>query len=127
MLNPQTPSGRGPGNGYSLVQTSLNGHGVALAISGEIDIANAQAFTDEVHALFNGSNSELTLDFQNCVFIDSAGIRALVVLAHDQQARGRTLKLSGVTGEPQRVLELSGLLESELFADSDEDHRRQAA
>jgi len=115
MSNPQSPSGREAGNGYSLAQASLNGHGVALAISGEIDIANAQAFTDEVHALFNGANSELTLDFQNCVFIDSAGIRALVVLAHEQQARGRTLKLSGVTGEPERVLRLSGLLDSDLL------------
>ena len=77
---------------------------MTLAVSGEIDISNAKAFTEEVHLLFNGGSGQMTLDLQHCVFIDSAGIRALVVLAQEQQARGRTLKLSGVTGEPQRVL-----------------------
>jgi len=41
----------------------------------------------------------------------------LVVLAQEQQARGRTLKLSGVTGEPERVLSLSGLLDSGLLGE----------
>ncbi|HXE98891.1 MAG TPA: STAS domain-containing protein [Solirubrobacterales bacterium] len=88
---------------------------MSLAISGEIDISNAEAFTEEVRLLFNGGNGEMTLNLQHCVFIDSAGIRALVVLAQEQQARGRTLKLSGVTGEPERVLRLSGLLDSGLL------------
>ncbi len=39
-----------------------------------------------------------------------------MVLAQEQQARGQTLKLSGVTGEPLRVLGLSGLLDSGLVA-----------
>ena len=34
-----------------------------------------------------------------------------MALAQEQEAQGRKLKLSGVTGEPQRVLKLSGLLE----------------
>ena len=109
--------GREPRNGYLLVPTARNGHGVSLAISGEIDISNAETFTEEVRLLFNGGNGEMTLDLQHCAFIDSAGIRALVVLAQEQQARGRTLKLSGVTGEPERVLRLSGLLDSGLLAE----------
>jgi anti-anti-sigma factor len=111
----EPPSGREPRNGYLLVPTARNGHGVTLAISGEIDISNAENFTREVHSLFNGANGEMTLDLQHCAFIDSAGIRALVVLAQKQQALGRTLKLSGVTGEPERVLRLSGLLDSGLL------------
>lgn len=113
-------------NGYSLARIARNGS-VTLAVSGEIDIASAKSFTDEVHALVEDAASQVALDLENCWFIDSTGIRALVALAQAQEARGRKLKLSGVTGEPQRVLELSGLLNSGLFADSDEDQRRQAA
>ena len=110
------------GNGYSLLRTARDGDGVTLAISGEIDIANAEAFTNEVNSLFEGADGQLTLDLQNCRFIDSAGIRALMVVAQEQRARARTLKLSGAGGEPLRVLELSGLLDSGLFAS---DNRRQ--
>ena len=110
---------------YSL-SIARNGDGVTLALSGEIDIANAKAFADEVHSLVEGTDGQVTLDLQNCLFIDSTGIRALVTLAQEQLGRGRTLKLSGVTGEPRRVLELTGLLDSDLVAsDSGKDQGRQ--
>ena len=120
----QRLSGGELGNGYQLSPIARNGDGVTLAISGEIDIANADAFTDEVHSHFEGADGQVTLELQNCLFIDSTGIRALVSLAQEQRARGRTLKLSGVTGEPLRVLELSGLLDSGLFANDGESSAR---
>jgi anti-sigma B factor antagonist len=126
-VDSQPPSGTERRNGYSLSRTSRNGHGVILAVSGEIDISNAEAFTDEVHSLIGGSDSPVALDLQGCGFIDSSAIRALLVLAQEQQAQGRQLKLLGVTGEPQRVLKVSGLLDSGLFAGSDEGQKRQAA
>jgi anti-anti-sigma factor len=104
------------GNGYSLSRIARNGAGVMLALSGEIDIANADAFTEEVHSLIEDADGQVVLDLQHCLFIDSIGIRALIVLAREQQAQGRSLRLSGVTGEPLRVLELSGLLDSGLLA-----------
>jgi anti-anti-sigma factor len=112
----QPPSGGELGNGYSLSRMAGNGAGVTLALSGEIDIANADAFTDQVNSLIEGADGQVVLDLQNCLFIDSTGIRALMVLAREQQARGRRLKLSRVTGEPLRVLGLSGLLDSGLVA-----------
>jgi anti-anti-sigma factor len=112
----QPLSGGELGNGYSLSRMARNGAGITLALSGEIDIANADAFTAEVHSLIEDADGPVALDLQNCLFIDSIGIRALMVLAREQQARGRRLKLSRVTGEPLRVLGLSGLLDSGLFA-----------
>jgi anti-anti-sigma factor len=89
---------------------------VRLAIAGELDIANSEAFTDELQSVCEGASREVTIDFQNCSFIDSTAIRALIFLAREQQARGGKLKLSGLRGEPQRVLGVSGLLHSGLFA-----------
>jgi anti-anti-sigma factor len=116
----QPLSGGELGNGYSLSRIARNGAGVTLALSGELDIANADAFTDEVHSLIEGADGQVALDLQNCLFIDSTGIRALMVLAREQQARGRRLRLSTVTGEPLRVLGLSGLLDSGLVASDGE-------
>lgn len=103
-------------NGCSLSRIAHNGGGVAVAIAGEVDIASADAFTDELRSLLDGAEGQVTLDFQDCRFIDSIGIKALVALAQEQQARGRTLALSRLGGEPLRVLRLSGLLDSKLFA-----------
>ena len=103
-----------------LSRVAHNGDGVTLAIAGEIDIASADAFADEVHSHLEGTDGEVTLDLQNCHFIDSTGIRALVAVAEEQRARERTLKLSGVTGEPARVLGLTGFLDSGLFANDGE-------
>ena len=114
--NSQTPSDGGLADGYSLSQVAHNGDGVRLAISGELDIANAEAFTGEVYSLCEPVDGPVTIDFRKCVFIDSTGIRALMALAQEQQVQGRTLKLSGLTGEPARVLRLSGVLDSGLFA-----------
>jgi anti-anti-sigma factor len=108
------------GNGYSLLRTAGNGGGVTLAVSGEIDIANSEAFTDEVQSVFGGADGQVVLDLRDCTFIDSSGIRALVVLAKERQARGQTLSLSGVTGEPLRVLRLSGVLDSDLLSQDGE-------
>jgi anti-anti-sigma factor len=103
------------GNGYSLARTAGKGDDVTLAVSGEIDIANAEAFTDEVNSLLGDADGQLILDLHNCLFIDSTGIRALMVMAQEQRAQGRKLKLSGTGGEPLRALELSGVLDSGLF------------
>jgi anti-anti-sigma factor len=100
-------------NGYSL--SSVTTDGGTVAISGEIDLANADAFVGELRGLMEDAAGEVVLDFQNCLFIDSSGIRALLVLAHEREAQGTKLKLSGVTGEPLRALELTGLLDSGVF------------
>lgn len=105
------------GSGYSLLRIARNGEDAfTLSIAGEVDIANAEAFKDQVDSLIEGAGDRVILNLLNCRFIDSTGIRALIVLAQQQQALGRRLELSGVTGEPRRALELTGLLDSGLFA-----------
>ena len=64
----------------------------------------------------DGTKGEVVLSLENCGFIDSTGIRALIVLARELRTRGQTLVLSGLNGEPRRVLELTGLLDGRDFA-----------
>lgn len=114
--SPERLRGSELANGYSLSRIAREGEDVTLAVAGEIDIANAEVFTHEAHSLIEGAGGRVTLDLQNCRFIDSTAIRALITLSKEQQAQGRTFELSGVTGEPRRSLGLTGLLDSGLFA-----------
>jgi anti-sigma B factor antagonist len=86
-----------------------------LAVGGEIDISNAEEFGDEMSSLVDGANEEVVLNLQDCGFIDSTGIKALIKLARELRTRGQTLVLSGLNGGPQRVLELTGLLDGGDF------------
>jgi anti-anti-sigma factor len=88
---------------------------VILAVAGEIDISSAEEFSDGVRSLVEGVEGEVVLSLQNCGFIDSSGIRALIMLARELQTRGQTLVLSGLNGGPRRVFEITGLLNGREF------------
>lgn len=114
--NSESLQGSERANGYSLSRIARNGEDViTLSIAWEVDIANAGSFVDEVRSLIEDAGEQVILDLQNCRFIDSTGIRALIVLAQEQQAQGRRLELWGVAGEPRPTLGLTDLLDSGLF------------
>ena len=102
-------------NGYSLSHLESAGSGVILAVGGEIDISNADEFSDQVRGLVDGAEGEVVLGFQDCGFIDSAGIRALIMLARELRTRGQTLVIAGLNGGPRRVFEITGLLDRRDF------------
>lgn len=102
-------------DGHSLSRIAFPGNGVILVVEGEIDISSAGEFSDHARALTEGAEGEVVLSFENCGFIDSTGIRALIGLAWELRTRGQTLVLSGLNGQPRRVLELTGLLDRRDF------------
>jgi anti-anti-sigma factor len=102
-------------NGYSLSRIASADNGVILAVGGEIDIATAEEFSNGVRTLAEGANGEVVLSFENCGFIDSAGLRALIMLARELRTRDKTLVLSGLNGSPRRVFEITGLLDGGDF------------
>jgi anti-sigma B factor antagonist len=103
-------------SGHWLSQIAPADNGLTLAVAGEIDISNADEFVDDVRWVVGSTKGDVVLSLENCGFIDSTGVRALIVLARELQMRRQTLVLSGLDGEPRRVLELTGLLEGRAFA-----------
>jgi anti-sigma B factor antagonist len=59
--------------------------------------------------LAGDSQGDLVLDLAEVTFIDSAGMRALLILREGLTARGRGLRVSNTTPEVQRLLDLVGL------------------
>ncbi|MEU5527560.1 STAS domain-containing protein [Micromonospora chersina] len=91
----------------------LDGQGVSrLALSGELDMASADAFHEQVqHALASDRPNQLIIDLAALTFCDSTGIRALVdaraaVLAC--QVAFRVVNPRGVT---RRVMRVTGVLD----------------
>jgi anti-sigma B factor antagonist len=76
-----------------------------VAVSGEVDISNADVLQATVGAVLEGSPSCVVFDLAGLTFMDSAGIAVLVGAADTIE----TVKLRAPSPAVMRVVELTGL------------------
>ena len=82
-----------------------------MVVQGEIDLAAERPLVDEVDAVVAASaDVVVVLDLSDVAFIDSSGVRALLVL---RRAHGDRVILGARSDAVQRVLDISGL--TDLF------------
>ncbi len=100
-------------------QTTVTGDVAVVALSGELDVAGAALLEHELDRVAaDHEASRLVLDLRDLDFMDSTGLR-LMVLA-DQRARADDRRLSVVRGQPdvQRVFEITRMTDRLDFIDS---------
>jgi anti-anti-sigma factor len=91
------------------VQTSADEGSLRVAVSGEIDLANAAAVEDEIDAAVSDRLHVVSVDLTDLTYLDSAGIRMLFTLASRLQALRIMLELVVPLDSPtRRLIELSG-------------------
>jgi anti-sigma B factor antagonist len=83
-----------------------------VVVLGEVDLASANQFEQEIVSLLDGGNGRLVLDLSQLTFMDVAGIRALVRCHQRAVKLGTNLQLIPGSSEPRRILELCGLLDA---------------
>jgi anti-anti-sigma factor len=84
--------------------------GILLALSGELDLENAETLAAEIAKTEAGVNGALTIDLGALVFIDSTGVALLVSVFRRFNAAGGQLRLlPSRTAAVRRVMELTGL------------------
>ena len=100
-------------------QTTVTGEVAVVALSGELDVAGATLLEQEVdRVVADHEVRTLVLDLRELDFMDSTGLR-LMVLADDRaRAEDRSLRL--VRGKPdvQRVFEITRMTDRLDFVDS---------
>jgi anti-anti-sigma factor len=80
-----------------------------IALAGEFDLAGVQEFEAELRPLETDAPDVLVVDLTGLAFMDSSGLRALVMA--DQRARKAQRRLAIVPGPPtvRRVFEITAL------------------
>ncbi len=74
------------------VQTS--GEGPLISVVGELDSGSCDELLETFHAvLADLSQRTITLDLRDVSFIDSAGIRAVILIEREAQLRGASLEI----------------------------------
>jgi anti-sigma B factor antagonist len=81
-----------------------------LALHGELDLSSVSAFDRELARAEASDAQRILVDLRKLDFIDATGISALV-RAHRRQAAesGDRLGLHQPSGQPRRVIELTGI------------------
>src|SRR5690242_6081648 len=92
-----------------------------IAVSGELDLASSAALEDEVARVLKSGSELIVLDLRALEFMDSTGLSTLVK-AH--QRAGEAGKRFGLVRGPQqvqRLLNLTGVEDRLMFADTPEE------
>ena len=111
---PTTPSGGGNLRVESLL---VEGEAV-LRLSGELDMHSADLFAEAARLVPAHGIPTLVLDLSELSFIDSTGLRELVVAFTAQREIGGDLVLRAPSEHVRRVIDIVGLTDMLTMADS---------
>jgi anti-anti-sigma factor len=90
-----------------------------LRVSGELDFATAPRLEDAAGALVEADAKRLVLDLSDLRFIDSSGLRAVIVLHERSEREGWSLDVVRPPGQLLRVFQISGIDEHLNFIEPD--------
>ena len=94
--------------GHFSVQTTVNGEGLVVAVSGDCDLACRQ----ELNAALQEAVAKapvVVVDLSGVRFLDSSGVHCLVVGYQKAVAEEKVLYATGAIGVVAHVLDLTGM------------------
>ena len=80
-----------------------------IRVAGELDIGTAPRLISMVRDLAGAGTHRIALDCDEFDFVDSAGVRALIVSRNEALQRGTSFDLVATSPAVSRVLEMTGL------------------
>lgn len=87
-----------------------SGPPLVIAASGELDFENCDELAKLIHENLNGHVGAIDLSLDGMSFVDSSGLRVLIVAAMDARAAGCTLRIINLTAQLDRILNLAGVV-----------------
>jgi anti-anti-sigma factor len=87
----------------------MSGEWQILEIAGEVDLATVGDVERAVKGVFDDGASALALDLSGTTFMDSTGLRTLVVADRQFREDGRAFAVVVQPGPITRLMDLSGL------------------
>ena len=103
---------------FQLETFLTEGGALGVRVVGELDMATAEELTDAI-AAWPERVERCVIDLSRCSFLDSSGIRALLMCQRELDGNG-TMQLIGVAPHVERVLRIAGVHEVLEIASADE-------
>jgi anti-anti-sigma factor len=100
-------SSRGPNIAPLSIRNIVRAGGRTLALTGELDLDSANKFEEAVREVC-ASGTGLVIDLRKVTFMDSTGLRVLIVAGTLCEEKGHELRIIP-SEDIQRILEMTGL------------------
>jgi anti-sigma B factor antagonist len=94
------------------ITKSTHGDWVILAAEGEIDIATAPELDQAVETVISEGATAIAVDLSPAGFMDSTGLRSLILAQRKVQAVGGSMAVVSGSGPIRRLLEVAGVVEA---------------
>jgi anti-sigma B factor antagonist len=88
---------------------SAEGKSVRLRLDGEVDASTAHIVEDAMSPALDPRCTRLVVDLTDVSFMDSSGLRVLVVARNALDDRGAEMVIAGANDQLGRLFEISGL------------------
>jgi len=99
------------------IQDAACGHQQTLRLAGEVDLSSAPMLDAALRGICAAATTEvLLIDLERVTFMDSTGLRALLVAKELCANSGIELRLLPGTAQVQRLFEVAGMTDQFCFA-----------
>jgi anti-anti-sigma factor len=106
-----------PRSGFE-IESCREGAAYTVRLRGELDLAVCETFETALKTALQSDASAVLLDLRDLTFIDSAGLRALLIAVSSSEANGRRLRVARETSQAvQRTFDVTGIGERLPFID----------
>ncbi len=93
------------------LDTASTGSGIAMKLAGELDSATCGDLIQRFEQLVADGAREVVLDLDELTFIDSAGLRAIIVIERMAGEAGVAVTISSPSGPVADLLQVTGIRE----------------
>jgi anti-sigma B factor antagonist len=94
-----------------------DGTAALVTLVGELDLHGAGRLDDEVRRVLAAPVSSLEIDASGLEYVDSSGLRSMMLAKSEAETAGAAFRLTGVSSTVGRVIEIAGLAELLLPAE----------
>jgi anti-sigma B factor antagonist len=94
--------------GFEVKTSSVDGV-ATVVLEGELDIATASVLDATLTDVERNGTGTMLLDLAGVRFIDSTGLRALLSARQRAETAGRTLRLTNIPADVERVFDVTGV------------------
>jgi anti-sigma B factor antagonist len=108
-------------DGNLLIDVSREADRVVLRLDGELDLASVPLLESAVQSATLDDPATIVLDLRGLEFIDSTGLRAILLQDKRSTERGQTFALVRGSEQVQRLLRMTGVDEHLKLIDSPEE------
>ncbi len=95
--------------GLTINRSAVADGWISMSVDGEIDLATVDELNVAIQDVLASDNSNLLVDLTDTSFMDSTGLKSLVMAERNFTEAGRSFALAVKPGPIWRLIELSGV------------------